>query len=69
MPSVRTADFLVNGVKVELKTLGEKATAATLKNDIARAVGQGGGNVLIDARSAAAVHLADTEDSGARVRC
>jgi hypothetical protein len=63
---VKSADFLVDGVKVELKTLGSSATAATLKNDIAKAVGQGGGNVLIDARSAA-VSLADAQKAAARV--
>ncbi len=62
----KTADFLVNGIKFELKTLGAKATANTLKNDIASAVGQGGGNVLIDARNAA-VTLADAQKAAARV--
>src|SRR5439155_14380879 len=43
---VKTADFLVNGVKAELKTLGQSATGGTLKSRIADAVGQGEGNVL-----------------------
>ena len=63
----RTADFVVNGVTMELKTLGGAATANTLKNDIARAVGQGGGNVLIDARSAAQITAADAQRAAARV--
>jgi hypothetical protein len=62
----RTADFLVNGVKVELKTLTEKATAGTLKNALAHAVGQGQGNVLIDSRSAG-VTLAEAQKAAARV--
>ena len=62
----RTADFLVNGVKVELKTLTEKATAGTLKNALAHAVGQGQGNVLIDARSTG-VALGEAQKAAARV--
>lgn len=63
---VRTADFLVNGVRMELKTVGETATANTLKNAIASGVGQGEGNVLIDARSAR-ITLADAQKAAARV--
>src|SRR6202008_492019 len=37
---VRTADFLVNGVTMELKSLGGAATAKALKKDIAHAAGQ-----------------------------
>jgi RHS repeat-associated protein len=63
----KTADFVVNGVKLELKTLGEAATGSTLKNRIAEGVGQGGGNVLVDARNAAKVTLADAQRAAARV--
>lgn len=38
---VRTADFAVNGIAVELKTIGAQGGANTLKNAIAHAVGQG----------------------------
>jgi len=51
----------VNGVKCELKTLGAQAGANTLKNDVASAVGQGGGNVLIDARNAARISAAEAQ--------
>jgi RHS repeat-associated protein len=47
----RTADFVVNGIKTELKTLegvGGAATSGTVKNAIGRALGQSG-NVIIDA--------------------
>ena len=67
MAGVRSADFLVNGVKCELKTLGTQAVANTLKNDIASAVGQGRGNVLIDARDAARITAADAQRAAARV--
>jgi RHS repeat-associated protein len=48
----RTADFVVNGVKTELKTLegvGGVATSGTVKNAIGRGLGQSG-NVIVDAR-------------------
>ena len=64
---VRSADFLVNGVKCELKTLGAQAGTNTLKNDIASAVGQGAGNVLIDARDAARISAAEAQRAAARV--
>jgi RHS repeat-associated protein len=63
----KTADFLVNGFKAELKTLGEAATAGTVKNRLAEAVGQGGGNVIIDARNAAGVTLEGAQKAAARV--
>jgi len=47
----RTADFVVNGVTTELKTLqgvGGVATSGTVKNAIGRSLGQSG-NVIIDA--------------------
>lgn len=49
----RTADFVVDGIKTELKTLegvGGAATSGTVKNAIGRALGQSG-NVIIDASS------------------
>ena len=64
---VKNPDFLVNGVKVELKSLGADALGSTLKNRIAEAVGQGGGNVLIDARAATAITRAEAEKAAARV--
>jgi len=48
----RTADFLINGVKTELKTLegvGGVATSGTVKSAIGRGLGQSG-NVIVDAR-------------------
>jgi hypothetical protein len=47
---VKNPDLLVNRVKVKLKTLGADALGSTLKNRISEAVGQGGGNLLIDAQ-------------------
>jgi hypothetical protein len=64
---VKRGDFFINGFRFELKTLGANATAGTLKNDIAKAVGQGGGNVLIDARNAAGITFADAQKAAARV--
>lgn len=64
---VKSADFALNGVKAELKTLGETATGSTLKNRIAEGVGQGGGNVLVDARNATRVTLAAAQQAAARV--
>src|SRR2546430_17353297 len=61
VPGIRSADFALNGVKAELKTLGTQAEAKTLKNDIGSAVGQGRGNVLIDARGAARITAADAQ--------
>lgn len=49
----RTADFLVNGIKTELKTLegvNGVATSGTVKSAIGRALGQSG-NVIVDASS------------------
>jgi hypothetical protein len=45
----KTADFLVNGVKTELKTLTQAGTN-TLKNAIEKAVEQGQ-NIIVDARN------------------
>ena len=48
----RTADFVVSGVKTELKTLegvGGVATSGTVKSAIGRGLGQSG-NVIVDAR-------------------
>jgi hypothetical protein len=64
---VKSGDFFVNGIRAELKSLGEKATAGTLKNRIAEGVGQGEGTVLIDARRATAITLADAQHAAARV--
>jgi RHS repeat-associated protein len=63
----RTADFIVNGVKTELKTLegvGGVATSGTVKSAIGRALGQSG-NVIIDA-SAVKLTLAEAEKGAAR---
>jgi RHS repeat-associated protein len=49
--AARSADFAVNGIKAELKTLegvGGVATSGTVKSAIGRALGQSG-NVIIDA--------------------
>ena len=46
----KTADFLVNGVKTELKTLNS-AGPNTLKNAIQSAAAQSDENILIDARN------------------
>jgi RHS repeat-associated protein len=64
---VRTADFAVNGIAVELKTIGAQGGANTLKNAIASAVGQGRGNVLIDARDAVRITVAEAQQAAARV--
>jgi RHS repeat-associated protein len=48
----RTADFVVNGIKTELKTLqgvSGVATSGTVKSAIGRGLGQSG-NVIVDAR-------------------
>jgi RHS repeat-associated protein len=67
VPGVRTVDFAVNGIGCELKTLGTEASTNTLKNGIARAVGQGRGNVLIDARDATRITADDAQHAAARV--
>ena len=46
----KTADFLVNGVETELKTL-DSAGTNTLKNAIQSAAKQTNQNILIDARN------------------
>ena len=63
----RTADFLVNGIKTELKTLegvGGIATSGTVKSAIGRALGQSG-NVIIDARGVK-LTAAEAEKGAAR---
>jgi RHS repeat-associated protein len=63
----RTADFVVNGVKTELKTLqgvGGVATSGTVKSAIGRALGQSG-NVIIDA-SGVKLTAAEAEKGAAR---
>ena len=63
----RTADFVVNGVKTELKTLegvGGVATSGTVKSAIGRALGQSG-NIIIDA-SSVKLTAAEAERGAAR---